>query len=608
MDDYAIGSNDQNTFQNDLGRRIVDDRATDGPLTSRWLALLGQITTAIQQHVEIQELCTRVVNSLGTILNVDRCLLGIQGSGQSEFCPIAVYSALSDQNSQKLHPVISLRAKSDATLQSVWVVHDINQVPSLVSPCQALKIKSLLAVAHQVKDKYQPTVYLELHQCSHSRTWSTEEQEWLRVIAAHLGLAFAQTQWSQREVRHSQELEAAKQTAELSQQAKGLLLANMSHELRTPLNSILGFSQLLQRDASLTPKQQKILSTINRSGTHLLQLINDVLEMSKIEAGQSTLKLAPVNVRNLLNSLQEMMRLKAEGKGILLKLEQSLDLPSSIRADASKLRQVLINLFENAIKFTPEGSITLRVWQTPPNKLQMETRPRLWFEVADTGVGIASEELTTIFDAFTQTKSGRQFDEGTGLGLAISRKYVQMMGGELTADSQVNQGTLMRFWIPILITELPEVTSKRPRVMTLVPGHNPYRLLVVEDQPENRQLFVDMLQAVGFDVQSAANGEEAIVQWQSWHPHLIWMDMQMPIMDGATTAKYIKKHAPVDNSPVIIALTAYAWGQDRAKALACGCDDFISKPFNSEAIWAKLTHHLGVKFQEVGSSAYAGSI
>jgi two-component system, sensor histidine kinase and response regulator len=601
MNDYAMGSNGKNN----LCMSKNDQQSTVVSLTNRWLALLGQITTAIQQNIDIQELSTRVVNALGNILCVDRCLLGTQSTAQSELCPVAFYCAPPFQQFEDLHPLLTLHSKQ-ATLQSVWVVHDVTQSPALVRSCQPLKIKSLLAVAHQVKD--QPTVYLELQQCDRLRTWTNEEQEWLRTIAAHLGLAFAQAQLCQREIQYHQDLEAAKQSVELSHQAKGLLLANMSHELRTPLNSILGFSQLLQRDASLTPKQQKILSTINRSGTHLLQVINDVLEMSKIEAGQSTLKLAPLNVLNLLNSLQEMMRLKAEGKGIVLNLEQSLDIPNAIRADASKLRQVLINLFENAIKFTPQGSITLRVWQSAPEKKHRGTRPRLWFELADTGVGIAPEELTTIFDAFTQTKSGRQFDEGTGLGLAISRKYVQMMGGDLTAESQVNQGTLMRFWIPILFVELPEVTAKRPRVMTLVPGHDTYRLLVVEDQPENRQLFVDLLQAVGFDVQAAANGEEAIAQWQSWHPHLIWMDMQMPIMDGSTTAKYIKTHAPADNSPVIIALTAYAWGQDRAKALACGCDDFISKPFNSEAIWAKLTQHLGVQFQEVERTSYAGSI
>jgi two-component system, sensor histidine kinase and response regulator len=601
MNDYVMGSNGKNN----LCMSKNDQQSTVVSLTNRWLALLGQITTAIQQNIDIQELSTRVVNALGNILCVDRCLLGTQSTAQSELCPVAFYCAPPFQQFEDLHPLLTLHSKQ-ATLQSAWVVHDVTQSPALVRSCQPLKIKSLLAVAHQVKD--QPTVYLELQQCDRLRTWTNEEQEWLRTIAAHLGLAFAQAQLCQREIQYHQDLEAAKQSVELSHQAKGLLLANMSHELRTPLNSILGFSQLLQRDASLTPKQQKILSTINRSGTHLLQVINDVLEMSKIEAGQSTLKLAPLNVLNLLNSLQEMMRLKAEGKGIVLNLEQSLDIPNAIRADASKLRQVLINLFENAIKFTPQGSITLRVWQSAPEKKHRGTRPRLWFELADTGVGIAPEELTTIFDAFTQTKSGRQFDEGTGLGLAISRKYVQMMGGDLTAESQVNQGTLMRFWIPILFVELPEVTAKRPRVMTLVPGHDTYRLLVVEDQPENRQLFVDLLQAVGFDVQAAANGEEAIAQWQSWHPHLIWMDMQMPIMDGSTTAKYIKTHAPADNSPVIIALTAYAWGQDRAKALACGCDDFISKPFNSEAIWAKLTQHLGVQFQEVERTSYAGSI
>jgi signal transduction histidine kinase/CheY-like chemotaxis protein len=571
-------------------------------VTEHYIELLSQITTALSHELDIQALGQMVVNQLGSGLAVDRCLWGVQEPTSPLFAFYAAYSANQGQETALGNALMTGTPAIQEKMETVWMVPDVTQNPTFASLCHPFKVQSLLAVQHRIPD--QSTLYLELHQCDRLRIWTVEEREWLRAIAAHLGLAFAQFQLSQREILHRQEVEAAKQSVELTSQAKGLLLANMSHELRTPLNSILGFSQLLQRDAGLTPKQQKILSTINRSGAHLLQMINDVLEMSKIEAGQSTLKLGSVKVLNLINSLQEMMRLKAEGKGLSLKLEQAIDVPVSVRADASKLRQVLINLLENAIKFTTQGTITLRVWQAQPDKKQLESHPMLWFEVADTGMGMTADELSTIFTPFTQTKTGRQFDDGTGLGLAISRKYVQMMGGNITAESQPQQGTIVRFWIPILPTEALDFATKRSRVMTLTPEQQNYRLLVVEDQPENRQLFVDMLQAVGFEVQAAANGEEAIAQWQSWKPHLIWMDMQMPIMDGSTTANYIKTHALKDNCPVIVALTAYAWGQDRAKVLACGCDDFISKPFNSEAIWAKLTEHLGVQFQEVGGVSY----
>ncbi|NET35959.1 MAG: response regulator, partial [Cyanothece sp. SIO1E1] len=379
----------------------------------------------------------------------------------------------------------------------------------------------------------------------------------------------------------NQALIQAKQDAEIANRAKSEFLANMSHELRTPLNAILGFSQLMTRDPSITPPQKETLDIINRSGAHLLGLINDVLDMSKIESGAATLNPNSFDLYALLNTLYAMLRLKAESKGLKLIFECSPDVPQYVKTDERKLRQVLINLIGNAIKFTAKGSVTLHVSrgtaaekgaakyslsQAKPNKTQNSaplSRSTLFFAVEDTGAGIAPAELATIFDAFVQTESGRQSQQGTGLGLPISQKFVQLMGGDITVVSQLGQGTTVGFQLQIDPVEASEVQTKlHRRVIGLAPDQPDYRILVVEDRPENRQLLVQLLESVGFTVQEAKNGQEAIARWQTWHPHLIWMDMQMPVMDGYEATKQIRDVEPLPATALhhastkIIALTA----------------------------------------------------
>jgi len=405
-------------------------------------------------------------------------------------------------------------------------------------------------------------------------------------------------------------LRQAMEAAEVANRAKSQFLSNMSHEVRTPLNVILGFTQLMNRNGSLNHKQQEYLDTISRSGEHLLTLINDVLEMSKIEAGRTMLNENSFDLYGLLNWLHTMLRLKAETKGLELIFDKAADLPQYIRTDESKLRQVLVNLLGNAIKFTQVGSVTLRVrlgsWQEDKGELTVRNSlaPRLCFAVEDSGPGIAIAELKSLFDPFVQTETGRNSQEGTGLGLPISQKFVQLMGGEITAESQVGKGAVFRFDIQTSLVAADElqtlvaadVQTTKPlrQVIGLEAGQPNYRILLVEDKPENRQLMVELLTSVGFEVREAINGQEGVELWKSWSPHLIWMDMRMPVMDGFEATRQIKSAGSL--APPVIALTGSAFEEERTTVLSQGCDDYVRKPFRAEVIFEKMAEHLGVRY------------
>jgi signal transduction histidine kinase/CheY-like chemotaxis protein len=388
--------------------------------------------------------------------------------------------------------------------------------------------------------------------------------------------------------------ETSQQKAEVSNQAKSIFLANMSHELRTPLNAILGFTQIMQRDQAIARSQFEHLGIISRSGEHLLSLINDVLDMSKIEAGRIELNPHSFDLAHLLDTTHEMLKLKATTKGLHLLIEQHSNLPLHIRTDEKKLRQVLINLLNNAIKFTAEGTVTLRV---KANTEAQETIHHLIFEIEDTGIGIAPEELDTLFEPFTQTASGRKSEEGTGLGLSIGRKFVQLMGGDIIVSSQLGKGTIFQFNIlaePSIASELHPERSPET-VIGLEPNQPQYRILAVDDRWENRQLLLKLLEPIGFEVREAVNGKEAVEIWEEWQPHLIWMDMRMPIMDGYEATKRIKSHLK-GQATFILALTASTLEGEREIVLSAGCDDFVRKPFREQIIFDKMAQYLGVRY------------
>ncbi len=399
------------------------------------------------------------------------------------------------------------------------------------------------------------------------------------------------------------DLQDARRQAEAANQAKSTFLASMSHELRTPLNAILGFTQLMERDPSLTPDQLEYLGIINRSGAHLLYLINDVLEMSKIEAGKMTLRERRYDLYRQLEGLEEVFGLRAGEKGLDLTISRPDDVPQYIIADEGKLGQVLNNLLGNAVKFTQEGGIVLRLAVHSEAQPSGTDRCILQFEVEDTGPGIAPDELPTIFDAFVQSETGRSTYEGTGLGLTISREFVRLMGGDLEARSEVGQGSCFRFEVQAGLAAPDEgvapSTGPRRRVIGLDAAWHadkaPYRLLVVDEREAARLLMVKLLDPLGFDIREAENGRQAIEVWEQWEPDLIWMDMRMPVMDGYEATRRIKA-APGGQRTVIVALTASAFEDDRERILSVGCDDFLRKPYREDEVFAILERHLDVRF------------
>lgn len=388
------------------------------------------------------------------------------------------------------------------------------------------------------------------------------------------------------------EILSARDAAEAANKAKSTFLANMSHELRTPLNAILGFSSLMRKDPQLLDAQRVNLDIINRSGQHLLTLINDILEMAKIEAGRVQLENAPFDLGGMVRDVTDMMDIRAKDKDLRLLVDQSSAFPRYILGDEARLSQVLINLVGNAIKFTQQGGVTIRLGT------RENLTSHLMIEVEDSGPGISPEDQERLFQPFVQL--GNQGDsKGTGLGLAITRQFVQLMGGSIDLESAPGKGSIFRIDLPLNAVKEADIAKPAEMVVGdvegLAPGQPTYRILIVEDQLENQLLLTQLMERIGLTVKLAKNGEQGVQLFLSWHPHLIWMDRRMPEMDGIAATQAIRQ-LPGGKEVKIVAVTASAFMEERDEMLAAGMDDFVRKPYRFNEIYDSLTRQLGVQY------------
>ena len=433
------------------------------------------------------------------------------------------------------------------------------------------------------------------------------EAERQRIMAQLENMVAERTEALQRKTEELKEqaveLDKARIQAETATQAKSEFLSNMSHELRTPLNAILGYAQILLREPDLRERQQSGLSTISQSGQHLLTLINDLLDLSKIEAGKLELYPESVNLAFSLQTVADIMRVKAEQKRVAMVLDLPPQLPQAVSLDEKRLRQVLLNLLGNAVKFTDSGQVSLKVEADPAGAGDV----RLAFSVEDTGIGMEPEQLEAIFQPFEQVGDVKRRAGGTGLGLTISRQLVRKMGGEIQVSSTPGIGSTFRFELVIPVSEI-EVSI--PEVHQEITGYAGARkrILIVDDVDANRALLVELLGELDFETEQAADGSEALEQVQAWRPDLILMDMVMPGMDGLEATRQLRRFPELQATPVI-AVSAGMTDEAQAQGRAAGVNGYVSKPIEQELLLKLVGEQLKLQWivreQEENTAAAA---